>query len=289
MPKNLPNKLKISCFCDKPNPKIFIKGKKFDIVKCRNCKLIYANTNISKKDIISMYDQPNSALRLIDSEIEKDDCVRRLNVIKMLIKKSARNKKLRVLDFGTGMSNFMYIAKKKGLDVYGYDLDPNIIAFHKKNNMKMVDINHIKDGYFDVITLFHVLEHIDTPLDLLKILKKKLRKGGIIYIDVPNGESLEIKLFGEKSPYVDTSKKAHLYYYSLKTLSKILEREGFKVVRRRHKGVFAIGLIAGFKNKITGSSDVQSTYSKGRWIANIYRKTCELLRISDCIEVIAKK
>jgi len=153
----------------------------------------------------------------------------------------------------------------------------------------MADLDNVKDDYFDVITLFHVFEHIDKPKELLEFLKKKLRKNGIIYIDVPNGESLEIKLFGEKSPYVSTSDKSHLYYYSLKTLSRMLKDSGFKIVKKRHKGVFAIGLISGLKKKVTGSKDVSSTYEKGRIIANIYRKTCELLRISDCIEVIARK
>ena len=205
------------------------------------------------------------------------------------MKKQSKNRKLRILDFGTGMSNFTYLAKEQGYDAYGQDIDKKIVNFHKKNRMKMANLDTAKDNYFDVITLFHVFEHIDKPKELLEFLKKKLRKNGIIYIDVPNGESLEIKLFGEKSLYVDTSEKAHLYYYSLRTLPEMLKKMGFKIVRKRHKGVFAIGLISGFKKKVTGSKDVGVTYEKAKLLAKLYRKTCELLRISDCIEVIARK
>lgn len=282
-------KLKIHCFCKHPDPRVLIKGKKFNIVKCKNCKLIYADTSLSPKDINALYDIDNSELKIRESPIEKDDCIRRLKIIRKFFPKSLKNKQIRILDFGTGLSNFIYLAKKQGYDVYGQDIDQKIMQFHKRKKMKMADINKIKDNYFDVITLFHVFEHIDEPLELLELLKKKLKKNGIIYIDVPNGESLEIKLFGEGSPYVSTSDKSHLYYYSLKTLSRILKDSGFKIVRKKHKGVFAIGLISGFKNKVTGSHNVESTYQKGKLLANIYRKTCELLRISDCIEVIGRK
>lgn len=283
------DKLKIGCFCSNPSKKILIKGKKFNIVRCKNCKLIYADTVVSKSNIVSLYDINDSDLKIRESLIEKDDCLRRLKIIRKCFSKNLKNSQIRVLDFGTGMSNFTYIAKKQGYDVYGQDIDKKIMQFHKRKRMKMADLNKVKDNYFDVITLFHVFEHIDTPVELIAFLKKKLRKGGIIYIDVPNGESLEIKLFGEKSPYVSTSDKSHLYYYSLKTLSRMLKDSGFKIVRKKHKGVFAIGLISGFKKKVTGSKDVGVTYEKGRLIANIYRKTCELLRISDCIEVIGRK
>lgn len=289
MPKNISKNSRISCFCNRPSPKIFIKGKKFDIVKCTNCKLIYADTSLGKKDINKLYDIDDSELRMNPNPIEKDDCLRRLGMIKRCFPKSMKNKNIRMLDFGTGMSNFMYLAKKQGFDIYGYDIDGKINQYHRRRKIKMVDIEKFKDNYFDVITMFHVLEHIDEPVELLTFLKKKLRKNGIIYIDVPNGESLEIKLFGEKSPYLSTSDKGHLYYYSLKTLPNILKGLGFEIVRKRHKGVFAIGLISGFKKKVTGSKDVGNTYEKGRLLAKIYWKTCEILRISDCIEVIARK
>ncbi len=289
MPKNPSNRLKIRCFCNEPDPKVLIKGKKFDIVRCRNCKLIYADTSLSKKDINSLYDIDDSYLKINSSAIERDDCLRRLRVIRKYFPKHLANNRIRILDFGTGMSNFTYLAKEQGFDIYGQDIDKKIISFHRRRKMKMVDLENVKDNYFDVITMFHVLEHVDTPVELLEFLKKKLRKNGIIYIDVPNGESLEIKLFGEKSPYLSTSDKSHLYYYSLKTLPKMLKALGFMIVRKRHKGVFAIGLISGFKKKVTGSKDVGTTYEKGKLLAKIYRKTCELLRISDCIEVIARK
>jgi 2-polyprenyl-3-methyl-5-hydroxy-6-metoxy-1,4-benzoquinol methylase len=267
-------------------PKLYLKGKRFNLVKCANCKQIYADTSISREDISQIYDLSGYDLHMIKSEIESDDCKRRLKNIKRCFSKGT---KIKILDYGTGMSNFLYIAKKEGFDAYGYDIDPKINRFHRRKRMKMIDLNKVKDKYFDAITLFHVFEHIDTPLEMLDILKSKLKNGGILYIDVPNGESLEIKLFKERSPYVDTSMKAHLYYYSLMTLSRMLRNNGFKIVRKKYKGVFGIGVISSMKKKVTGSEDVGDAYVKRKWLANSYRKLCETFGISDCIEVIARK
>ena len=79
---------------------------------------------------------------------------------------------------------------------------------------------------FDAITLYHVLEHISELNPFLSELRRVLKPGsGTLVIEVPNGESLQSRLQKADWPYVHPHD--HLYYFSLYSLPKLLQKHGF--------------------------------------------------------------
>jgi 2-polyprenyl-3-methyl-5-hydroxy-6-metoxy-1,4-benzoquinol methylase len=99
------------------------------------------------------------------------------------------NKK--ILDVGCGTGLFAFNAAKKGADVLGIDFSEEAIMIAKKKNslpnlqFKKLNANEINEK-FDVIVSLGTLEHMDEPMEILKLFKKNLKKGGKIIITSPN-------------------------------------------------------------------------------------------------------
>ena len=86
---------------------------------------------------------------------------------------------------------------------------------------------------FDFIMLSHVVEHIPEPLEFLQLVHRLLKKGGTVYIEVPNYESFSRK-YSQQYWYAWETPR-HLLMFSPKTITKLLEKAGFTVVKNRTK------------------------------------------------------
>ncbi len=84
---------------------------------------------------------------------------------------------------------------------------------------------------FDVVTLWHVLEHLPNPRGTLQIIRKILRPGGILILSVPNMQSLQSKLTRNHWFHLDPPR--HLFNFSMGDLCRLLDQEGFVVEQRR--------------------------------------------------------
>jgi len=135
-----------------------------------------------------------------------------LNRVGFLTKNGVTSGKL--LDAGAGGGEFTYVSSQLGFDSTG--IEPNIgYSNYAKDqyqaNVKTGQLADIDDN-FDVITMFHVMEHIPDPVEAFKKLYDLLSSGGSLFIEVPNIET------HSQSP-VNTFFKAHIHYFSAATLT----------------------------------------------------------------------
>ena len=119
----------------------------------------------------------------------------------------------KLLDVGAGGGEFTYVSSQLGFDSTG--IEPNIgysnyAKDHYQANVKTGQLADV-DGKFDVITMFHVMEHIPDPIKTFKKLYDLLNEDGFLFIEVPNIESFS------QSPG-NTFFKAHIHYFSAATL-----------------------------------------------------------------------
>lgn len=140
------------------------------------------------------------------------------------------NKTGKLLDFGCGKGRFMSYAFKKGWDVYG--VEPSKTSFnlarHRHGNRVFVSLKQIDiEEKFDVITLWHVLEHIDEPLETLKQIRSYLKPEGRLFIAVPNIESFQARLGKEQWIHLDIPR--HRIHYTPDTLKSVLTIAGYQV------------------------------------------------------------
>lgn len=140
----------------------------------------------------------------------------------------------RLLDVGTGFIGGYRIAEaiSRGWDAYG--IDPNPLAVDSASRQApgriicgtLDDLNAPKP--FDVITLYHVLEHIEEPLTALKNIFSHLCVNGVLDLAVPNYRSLTARLCGEYWPA--WTPDDHFNHFTPLSLRLLVERAGFQVI-----------------------------------------------------------
>lgn len=160
--------------------------------------------------------------RNIKTPIIEDDYRRAVQ-----FKKYLKNKD--ILDFGCGWGGFLRNIKNyKSLS--GVELRKECIHYISSNTKKINISDNINsfERKFDIITLFHVLEHIPYQLETLKVLKSKLRNNGKIIIEVPHAEDFLILQDELKEFKNFTFWSEHLILHTFKSLKTVLSKSGFK-------------------------------------------------------------
>jgi len=142
-----------------------------------------------------------------------------------------QEKKPTILDVGCGWGNFLDLVKKNQLPYLGIDLSTQAIKICREKNLDcqmidLIDLSKTTRQRYSVITFFQVIEHIKNPLDYLKAAKKLLKKDGILLITTPNNSSPLRYLFGSHWSAYNTP--SHYFFYSNKSLKKLLKMAGFK-------------------------------------------------------------
>ncbi len=141
----------------------------------------------------------------------------------------------RLLEIGSSVGYFLYSAKKYVAEVYGIEL--NIEEAEYANDKKKIKTSHkslenseFNSMKFDHICLFQLLEHIPDPILFLRELRKYLRPGGYIHIEVPNIADPLVSLFDNMEFRNFFYQKPHLYYFSPRTLTNIAKKSGLKII-----------------------------------------------------------
>jgi len=140
----------------------------------------------------------------------------------------------KLLEIGCSWGSYLLQMQKLGWDVYGVEMNTKASEYAKKilnsDNIMNNKIENIdfKSTLFDVIVLNMVLEHIYDPIKLLNIIKSILKPNGIIIINIPNIDSIEFKIFKDKSYFVQVPQ--HVHHFNYMTINKLLEKTGFNMI-----------------------------------------------------------
>jgi predicted SAM-dependent methyltransferase len=122
----------------------------------------------------------------------------------------------RLLEIGPAYGGFAYLAKKAGFEVEAIEMDANCCRFLTETVgvtcIKSADIPSALQGVspYNVIVLWHVIEHLAETDTIVKVLSEHLLKGGILLIAAPNPESFQFKLFGRYWVHVDAPRHLRL-------------------------------------------------------------------------------
>lgn len=145
-----------------------------------------------------------------------------------LIKESTQGKS--ILDYGCGAGDFLQHMQNNGYDVTGMEPNPKALEISqskigKENvvNCELKDIN----SKFDVITMWHVLEHIPNLNDILIELKQHLNPGGTLIIAVPNHLSYDANYYGKLWAAYDVPR--HLWHFNPDSLQLLINNFGMKI------------------------------------------------------------
>ncbi|MBU1299988.1 MAG: class I SAM-dependent methyltransferase [Bacteroidetes bacterium] len=234
--KNLNNNCPL-CGSVKKSTKWKIKDVTY--VKCNDCTLIYQDPQPSYEYLKDLYSE-----KYYVNETEPTDSVGyqnytdeytkliALDFYKLLEKYKHTNSKY-ILDIGCATGNFLEIAKYKGWDVTGIEISEWSSNIGKSKGLniypKLLHECNFESNYFDVITMFDVIEHFQNPVKEIIEIHRILKPNGILIIETPNIESFTTKfIYGKGSDLVKPN--AHLVLLSSKTIKLLLVKHGFKII-----------------------------------------------------------
>ncbi|WP_460220411.1 class I SAM-dependent methyltransferase [Psychroserpens sp. MEBiC05023] len=179
-------------------------------------------------DYISHTDAKRNIFERVYHIIKSIALKRKLNLINSFY---SNDKTL--LDVGCGTGDFLKIAKDNNWIVSGIEPNKNarLIANQKTNN-SVFDIDHllkIKPHSFDVITLWHVLEHLPELEKHIAIFESLLKRNGRLVIAVPNFKSYDANHY--KSFWAAYDVPRHLWHFSKATISKLAQNKNMSVIK----------------------------------------------------------
>lgn len=136
----------------------------------------------------------------------------------------------KLLDVGCGDGSFLQACKQQGFEVSGVEYNP---ALARARGLSIADSleEALRHGPFDVITLWHSLEHMSSPATVLRQLASALTPEGILLLAVPNVESLQANFFQAHWFHLDVPR--HLFHFGPKALQKALQNAGLQKHLRR--------------------------------------------------------
>jgi 2-polyprenyl-3-methyl-5-hydroxy-6-metoxy-1,4-benzoquinol methylase len=211
-----------------------VRWKQIDdwsIDKCRYCGLAVLNPHPTDEEMFKTYSgywgyppkptDPDEKAREVARQTVRVEIVNQLRVPG------------RWLDVGTGTGTVLARARQDHWDVYGCEIAEHLITYAAQE----YDLSLYKGTLqtyqtpfkFDVVSMYHILEHVTLPLDLLQAAHDRLRKDGLLVVEVPNTTSLDARLEGKK--WQGWSLPIHFFHFTPNTLTKMLEHCNFRVIR----------------------------------------------------------
>jgi SAM-dependent methyltransferase len=200
-----------------------LENTQYGYLKCANCGFLQCNP-IPSNAVLFNYYQEQYAYDWFqkNSLFKKWQAKHRHHKIRKYIQPTDK-----ILDFGCGHGFFVQELAGRGFQCFGFDIGSDKISHHQNGHINNKNtFQEYKEDGFDVITLWHVLEHMQNQHDILDQLKQKLKPGGKIIIAVPNTNSYAFKRLAQKwgwlqQPYV------HINQYNPHNLSLLLEQHGW--------------------------------------------------------------
>ena len=174
-----------------------------DLLRCIRCLHIFKNELIDG----GIYTNYLSSAHTKKTEEHVKNAIisanYRINIITPYVKSGS------LLELGSGHRYFLDVAKEKGFSVEGTELSRAMIEDIQDHKIHYGNPSEIKDlGMYDVICGFHVLEHMNNPVEELLILKSHLKENGIIVIEIPT-----MLFYGNVTSTKDFYQSAHTQYF----------------------------------------------------------------------------
>lgn len=219
------------------------QSDRISVVQCENCGLIFANPRPTLETISEYYEQYYSPSKektfFFNSEFKAEEltsetgferanrdpktCRSILEKLKSVVSKPGK-----VLDVGCGQGGFIQFANSHGWEGHGIEISSEAASYARDELGLEVKSGAFSDaeyppGFFDAVTFLNVFEHLNKPATYLEKARIALRDGGALFLNTPNTVVRHRGLAGVFLP-------EHYYFFSVKTLTAMLRKQGFEVV-----------------------------------------------------------
>lgn len=213
-----------------------VSGKEFQIVACKGCGFLFTNPRpdsssigqyYESTDYISHHDEAKDFMSNLYTRVRNFTTQQKIQLIEKQI-----SGKGSLLDVGCGAGFFLSKAKEAGWKVSGTEPDQQARAISQSrvgdSIYESIEDPRFENQHYDIITMWHVLEHVHRLNETMEWLHEHLHPNGKLIIAVPNPESDDAARFKEHWAAYDVPR--HLYHFSKKSLQGLAMRHSFEVV-----------------------------------------------------------
>jgi SAM-dependent methyltransferase len=209
----------------------------YTLVKCASCGLVYLNPRPDYEEILARSPAYQS---MMDEMLEKlrASWVGRLGLRLMRDARTRTTPGGRLLDIGCARGDFALRMSTLGWEAHGIELDGEAAQFASEVRGLRVLQGRAEDRLpeygresFDLVTMWHVLEHVEDPSRVLAEVHRVLRPGGRVVVEVPNYDSLISAMLGKY--WYSLEPPFHLTHFTPATLRRMLEIRDFRSVQLR--------------------------------------------------------
>lgn len=282
--------------CGEPERRVLYDAAPLAVAECVRCRHVYTAPRLRAAARKRLYDEGYVSAEAeadvllpgyADNEkVFLDDARTRLQTIARYAVRPGR-----VLDVGAGGGFFLAAAREEGWDVAGTDLSDAMIAHCNKTfgiRLGRGDFArmHFAPGLYDLVTLWHVLEHVEDVRTVLARAHKALARRGLLAVAVPDIGSTNARRYGGR--WVNLQPQVHLHHFRERVLNRLLCETGFVPLCVTRQG--GTGICAARR----GSGRLRAFINRHMdWLAALRRLTAfantRLLRRYDFITVYARR
>ncbi len=272
----------------------YASGELFNVCSCEDCGFTFTQGAPDEAEIGRYYETPDyishsdtkkGAMNFIYHQVRRYMLRRKAH----LVMKESHRKEGKLLDNGTGTGYFAHTMQQRGWDVEAVEKNPQARAFAQEHFVMEVKdpaaLSEFAPETFDVITLWHVMEHLEALNETWELLQQLLNETGTLIVAVPNCSSYDAEHYGADWAAYDVPR--HLWHFTPATMQQLASKHGF-IMAARHPMPFDAFYVAMLSEKNLGRSH---SFLRGlrvgamAWLSSLARKE----RSSSMIYVFRKK
>lgn len=214
-----------------------VSQETFNIVSCSACGFKYTSPRPSddtigqyykSEDYVSHTNTKKGFINRLYHTVRSYTLKKKLGLIESFVSRGT------ILDYGCGTGMFLNTCKEAGWKSFGFEPDSDARTIASKKGLSVFNTKEslaleLGNAKFDVITLWHVLEHVTDLDDTLSFFKNHLSDKGTLIIAVPNYTSFDAQYYKEYWAGYDVPR--HIYHFNLDSVSKLLSKFGFTHIK----------------------------------------------------------
>lgn len=212
------------------------EGTLFHYQQCGVCGLVFLNPRPGPEELLRYYSHgyygagEQKFSRVIEA-LRVSFALNRFYRLKKFLPGAGR-----ALDIGCGQGTFLQLLRREGWKVQGTELAEEPARRSRLAGIP-VFLGEIQEGQFgegtlDLVTLWHVVEHLRDPAGDMRRISTMMGKKGLVAVSTPNVESVQARVFRERWFHLDPPR--HLYLFSPETLFRLMAQAGFRMVYLNH-------------------------------------------------------